>query len=58
MEYSSADLDNIGHLKELGREIQESNGKSDGAANSNAPRATDPAVSREHKGKNDGAANN
>jgi len=40
-------------LKELGREIRESNGKSDGAANSNAPRAADYAVSRGHNGKNE-----
>src|SRR5262245_37866338 len=29
----------LGHLKELGQEIREHNGKSDGAANSNVPRA-------------------
>jgi hypothetical protein len=46
----------LGHLKELGREIREQNGKSDGSANSNAPRVADSAMSREHGGKSDGAA--
>jgi hypothetical protein len=46
----------LGHLKELGREIREHNGKSDGSANSNAPRAADSAISREHNAKSDGAA--
>jgi hypothetical protein len=46
----------LGHLKELGREIRENNGKSEGSTNSNAPRAADSAVSRENNGKNDSAA--
>jgi hypothetical protein len=46
----------LGHLKDLGREIRENNGKSDGAAISNAPPAADPPASRERSGKSDGAA--
>ena len=46
----------LGHLKELGREIRGNNGKSDDDAESNAPHATDSAISHERKGKSDGAA--
>jgi hypothetical protein len=46
----------LGHLKELGKEIRDQNGKSDVAADSNAPRAPDSAVSRDRSGKSDGAA--
>ncbi|MBO0726958.1 MAG: hypothetical protein J2P52_15245 [Blastocatellia bacterium] len=46
----------LGHLKDLGREIREHNGKSNVAANSNAPPAADSAVSRGRNGKSDGAA--
>jgi hypothetical protein len=45
----------LGHLKELGKEIREHNGKSDVAADSNAQRAADSAVSRDRTGKSDGA---
>jgi hypothetical protein len=48
----------LGHLKELGKEIREQNGKSDVAADSNAPRAADSSVSRDRSGKSDGAAKN
>jgi hypothetical protein len=48
----------LGHLKELGKEIREQNGKSDVPADSNAPRAADSAVSRDRSGKSDGAAKN
>ncbi|MBO0861442.1 MAG: hypothetical protein J2P21_23720 [Chloracidobacterium sp.] len=40
----------LGHLKDLGREIREHNGKSNIAANSNEPEA-DPAVSSGRNGK-------
>jgi hypothetical protein len=47
----------LGHLKELGREIRENNGKGDSDASSNVPRAADSAVSRERNGKSDAAVN-
>ena len=48
----------LGHLKELGREIRGHNGKNDAADNSDAPRAAEPAIPREHKMKSDGASKN
>jgi hypothetical protein len=46
----------LGHLKELGQEIRENNGKSGGAVNTKVPRVADSAISREHNGNSDGAA--
>ncbi|MBO0862020.1 MAG: hypothetical protein J2P21_26720 [Chloracidobacterium sp.] len=45
----------LGHLKNLGREIREHNGKSDVAANSNGPSEADSAFSRGRNGKSYGA---
>jgi|SRR5215813_14878724 len=47
----------LGHLKELGREIRENNGKSDVAASSNVQRAADTVISRERNVKSDAAVN-